>query len=93
MLVLNRKINQRIRIGEDIVVCVVGIDPGGFVKLGIDAPLDVRVDREEIARMRRNVSLISLRNLYYQGVVDHAGGLTFKPQDPSAYKLAFTGYQ
>lgn len=48
MLVLTRKLNQSITIGRDITVRVVEIR-GGEVKLGIDAPADVTVDREEIA--------------------------------------------
>lgn len=48
MLVLSRKLNQEIRIGENIVVRVIGIK-GNQVRLGIVAPVDVPVLREEIA--------------------------------------------
>lgn len=48
MLVLSRKLNQEIRIGENIVVRVIGIK-GNQVRLGIVAPADVPVLREEIA--------------------------------------------
>lgn len=47
MLVLMRQINQRIRIGHDIVITVNEIK-GGKVKIGIDAPKDLEVHREEI---------------------------------------------
>ncbi len=47
MLVLSRKLNQEIRIGENIVVRVVGIK-GNQVRLGIVAPADVPLVREEI---------------------------------------------
>lgn len=47
MLVLSRKLNQEIRIGENIVVRVIGIK-GNQVRLGIVAPGEVPVLREEI---------------------------------------------
>ena len=47
MLVLSRKAHQGIWIGENIYVTVVSIDRGR-VKLGIEAPEDVHIDREEL---------------------------------------------
>lgn len=47
MLVLTRKAGQRIRIGKDIVVQVEEIDRRE-VRLGIEAPEDVPVLREEL---------------------------------------------
>ncbi len=47
MLVLSRKINERIVIDGNIVVTVVKIDRNQ-VRIGIEAPGDVRVLREEI---------------------------------------------
>ncbi len=47
MLVLSRKANQGIWIGEHIFVTVLRIE-GGRVKIGIEAPADVQVDREEV---------------------------------------------
>lgn len=47
MLVLSRKLNQEIRIGENIVVRVIGIK-GNQVRLGIVAPGEIPVLREEI---------------------------------------------
>jgi carbon storage regulator CsrA len=49
MLVVHRKIGQRILIEGGIIVEVAGIDGRGQVKLGIEAPKDVRVAREEVA--------------------------------------------
>lgn len=49
MLVLARYINERIMIGDDIVITVTDIDERtGRVKIGIEAPIGVRVDREEV---------------------------------------------
>ena len=47
MLVLTRKLNQEIRIAENIVVRVIAIK-GNQVRLGIVAPTEVPVLREEI---------------------------------------------
>ena len=47
MLVLGRRPGENIRIGDDIKVTVLEVR-GGQIKLGIEAPLDVQVHREEI---------------------------------------------
>lgn len=47
MLVLSRKINQSIMIGDDIRIVVVGVDRDQ-VKIGIEAPRAVSVHRTEI---------------------------------------------
>jgi carbon storage regulator len=48
MLVLSRKLGERIVIGDRIVVTVVKLDHGQ-VRLGIEAPREITVFREEIA--------------------------------------------
>ena len=48
MLVLTRKESQRIRIGEGITLTVVRIE-GNKVRIGIEAPHDVSIQRVEIA--------------------------------------------
>lgn len=47
MLVLTRKLHETIVIGDAIRVSVVGIR-GGQVRLGIEAPGDVKIVREEL---------------------------------------------
>ncbi|MDL9977858.1 carbon storage regulator CsrA [Microbacterium sp. ASV49] len=47
MLVLTRRPNESIRIGDDITVTILGVTPGG-VRVGIDAPRDKRINRTEI---------------------------------------------
>jgi len=47
MLVLTRKVGEKILVGSDIVVRVVEIR-GDKVRIGIDAPDDVAVWREEL---------------------------------------------
>lgn len=49
MLVLSRRQNQSIVIGNDVVVRVIEIR-GDQVRLGIDAPRSVTVHREEVAQ-------------------------------------------
>jgi carbon storage regulator len=48
MLVLSRKLGQRFQIGHDVRVTIVKIDRNS-VRIGIEAPDDVTVFREEIA--------------------------------------------
>lgn len=51
MLILTRRQGEEIRIGEDIKVVVLGIK-GMQVRLGVEAPREITVDREEIALKR-----------------------------------------
>jgi carbon storage regulator len=51
MLVLSRKLGEKIVIGDNIVVTVVKIDRNQ-IRIGIEAPHDVPVYREEIAPQR-----------------------------------------
>jgi carbon storage regulator len=47
MLVLSRKLGEKIQIGEDICVTVVDIDRGK-IRLGIEAPREVPIFRQEL---------------------------------------------
>jgi carbon storage regulator len=47
MLVLSRKQNERIRVGDSVVVTVVRVS-GDKVRIGIEAPPTVRVLRDEL---------------------------------------------
>ena len=47
VLILTRKPSERILIGDTIVVTVLGV-VGNNIKIGIDAPKDVSVHREEV---------------------------------------------
>lgn len=50
MLILNRKSGKKILIGDKIVVTALDYDPRTKqMRIGIDAPVEVRVLREEIA--------------------------------------------
>ena len=52
MLILTRKTTEVIRIGNDVQVIVLAIKRNE-VRLGIVAPLDIVVDREEVAERKR----------------------------------------
>jgi carbon storage regulator len=49
MLVLSRKESERIRVGDSIIVTIVRVS-GDKVRVGIEAPPDVLVLREELER-------------------------------------------
>jgi carbon storage regulator len=48
MLVLSRKINERIQIGDEITITVVRMSAGS-VRIGIEAPAHLAILREELA--------------------------------------------
>ena len=58
MLVLSRKLGERIIIGDGITVSIVRIN-GNRIQLGIEAPLTVSIKREEI-RSRDSLSTESV---------------------------------
>lgn len=47
MLILTRKLNEAIQIGDNVKIKILHISEGQ-VKIGIDAPTEVRIYREEI---------------------------------------------
>lgn len=47
MLILTRRIGETLMVGDDISVTVLGVK-GNQIRLGVDAPKDVSVHREEI---------------------------------------------
>lgn len=49
MLILTRRIGETICIGNDITVTVLGVK-GNQVRIGVNAPKDVPVNREEIQK-------------------------------------------
>lgn len=56
MLVLTRKLMEKLYIGDNICVTVVRLE-GGQVRLGIEAPLEVAVVRAELVPERRQERL------------------------------------
>ncbi|HJN66011.1 MAG: carbon storage regulator [Pirellulales bacterium] len=55
MLVLSRKVGEKILIGDTISVTVVRVGQGG-VRIGIEAPEDLEVVREELKTGKRKAT-------------------------------------
>jgi carbon storage regulator len=56
MLILSRKKNEKIRIGKDIVIQILSFSDTQ-VKLGIDAPTNIKILRDEIFENTENYNL------------------------------------
>ncbi len=61
MLVLTRKLGEKIIIGDNIVVKVVEIGRGS-IKLGIDAPNDIIIRRHELEEKIQKESINAVGN-------------------------------
>lgn len=82
MLVLTRKPNEQIMIGDQVTITVTRIK-GNTIQLGIDAPKDVKILRGELA----------CRNSRGERTVDEEPGFawpTFSEADETAYRLMQT---
>jgi carbon storage regulator CsrA len=62
MLVLARKIDEAIKIGEDIEIKVISIDKG-VVKLGIEAPIDIDIIRNELLEDVKKSNIAASKNV------------------------------
>jgi carbon storage regulator CsrA len=77
MLVLTRKQQEKIQIGENITITIVRIK-GNIVRVGVEAPLDVRVLRGEIAAQKATEKpLVALSEVTLGGV---SPGAALKPR-------------
>ncbi len=66
MLILTRRVGETLMIGDDVTVTVLGVK-GNQVRIGVNAPKDVSVHREEIyERIKKE------QQLQQQGVVPGA---------------------
>lgn len=61
MLIMTRRINETLNIGDDVTVTVLNVS-GNQVRIGVDAPKDVPVDRSEI-RARKVRELQRMKDL------------------------------
>ncbi|MGE4419933.1 MAG: carbon storage regulator CsrA [Sulfurimonas sp.] len=58
MLVLSRKTDESIVIGDDIVLKIISVDKG-VVKIGIDAPKNVSIVRQELLEDVKDANIAS----------------------------------
>lgn len=65
MLILTRRIGEKLVIGDTVTVTVLGVK-GNQIRIGIEAPSDVQVHREEI----------------YQRILKERGDGAAKPKSP-----------
>ncbi len=88
MLILTRKVGESIRIGDNVVVKIVSMD-NKHVKIGIDAPRSVSVNREEIyqkiqsenreaATAQETSSMQNIADLLKGGGSDNGGNSPFE---------------
>ncbi|MEQ1856951.1 MAG: carbon storage regulator [Longimicrobiales bacterium] len=73
MLILHRRRTEALRIGKDIRIVVLESDGGG-TRLGIEAPHDVQILREEI------IDQVRAENLRASRVALEAGWEPLKPE-------------
>lgn len=66
MLILSRKVDEKIKIGGEITITLIGIS-GDQVKIGVEAPKSIKVFRQEvfddIQRQNRTAATPSLETL------------------------------
>jgi carbon storage regulator len=77
MLVLTRKSDESIKIGENVTITIVDIS-GGKVRIGIDAPKEIRVIRSEVYETEKlnsaaAVSVPSVADLIPKGSIVSSG--------------------
>ena len=72
MLILTRRVGETVMIGNEVTVTVLGVK-GNQVRIGVNAPKDVAVHREEIyERIKREEDLESGPDVAAPKMVDDA---------------------
>ena len=72
MLILTRRVGETVMIGNEVTVTVLGVK-GNQVRIGVNAPKDVAVHREEIyERIKREGELDSHSGASVAKIVDDA---------------------
>ena len=84
MLVLTRKLNEQIKIGSDITLTVIKVK-GKAVRLGIEAPKQIRIARAELSQTNSTKSIVDKENCN-EGI--SYSTVSTKPFDLSRSRLA-----
>lgn len=80
MLVLSRKKNQSIIIGQDIEISILGVE-GDSVKIGINAPKKVSVLRKELLDEVAETNKEAMNMANNAGIVDDIKSFTLKEKE------------
>ena len=67
MLVLARKLDESIVIGENVTIKVISIDKG-VVKLGIDAPRDISIIRNELLEDVKDANIAASNEINLEAI-------------------------
>ncbi len=62
MLILTRRVGESLMVGDDVTITVLGVK-GNQVRIGVNAPKDVGVHREEIYQRIQREKLAKLQHL------------------------------
>jgi carbon storage regulator len=64
VLVLTRKLNEALKIGDDVTVTVLSID-GDRIRLGIEAPEEIRIVRKELLEEIEEANQLATQSIYF----------------------------
>ena len=67
MLILSRKVDEKIKIGQDITLTIIEVR-GDQVKVGVEAPKNVRVFRQEVFAAIQSENKIAANTLVNEGL-------------------------
>lgn len=62
MLILTRRIGEKILIGDDIIITVLDINHDASTSIGIDAPVNIKILRKEVAERDKLKTINKLNN-------------------------------
>lgn len=78
MLILTRRVGESLMVGDDVTITILGVK-GNQVRVGVNAPKDVGVHREEIYQRIQREKLMSLEAALKAG--QHAGSEFKNPSE------------